>query len=37
MLENLNYIQRVELLVILAILIVAGYLFYSLDLFKKGK
>lgn len=37
MFGNLNYIQKVELIVILAILVVAGYLFYSLDLFKKGK
>jgi hypothetical protein len=35
--DKLNYIQQIELLVILAILIIAGYLFYRLDLFKKGK
>jgi hypothetical protein len=37
MLENLNYIQQIELIVIIGIIIVAGYLFYSLDLYKKGK
>jgi hypothetical protein len=37
MFENLNYVQRVELLVIVAIVIFAAYVFYSLDLHKKGK
>lgn len=37
MLANLNYIQRVELLVIFAVLVFAGYIFYSLDLYKKDK
>lgn len=34
---ELNYITKVEILVILAIVIFAGYIFYSLDLYKKEK
>lgn len=37
MFENLNYVYRVEGLVVLGILIFIGYLLYSLDLLKKGK
>lgn len=37
MFENLNYVYKVEGLVILGIVIFIGYLFYSLNLFKKGK
>lgn len=37
MLESLNYIHRVEILVIAAIIVFASYIAYSLDLFKKGK
>ena len=36
-LSQLNYVTRVEIIVIVGILIFAGYVFYSLDLFKKGK
>ncbi len=35
--ESLNYVHKVEILVILGILIFAAYVAYSLDLFKKGK
>jgi hypothetical protein len=34
---ELNYVTKMEILVIAGILLVAAYLFYSLDLFKKGK
>ncbi len=34
---ELNYVTKVEILVIVTILFVTAYLFYSLDLFKKGK
>lgn len=37
MLDSLNYVHRVEILVIAAIVIFAAYVAYSLDLFKKGK
>lgn len=37
MFDNLNYIYKVEILVIAAICIFAIYVAYSLDLFKKGK
>lgn len=37
MLENLNYVHKVEIFVIAAIVILAAYVAYSLDLFKKGK
>jgi hypothetical protein len=31
-----NHIQMVEVLTILGVLVVVGYCFYSLNLFKKG-
>ena len=37
MLQNLNYVTKIEILVIVGILIFTAYVFYSLDLFKKGK
>jgi hypothetical protein len=33
---NLNIVTQVEIVVILAIVIFTAYVFYSLDLFKKG-
>lgn len=33
---NLTYVTRVEILVILAIVVFTAYVFYSLDLFRKG-
>lgn len=37
MFSNINYVTRVEILVIVGIVIFTGYLFYKLDLLKKGK
>ena len=37
MLQNLNYVTKVEILVIVGIVIFTAYVFYSLDLHKKGK
>jgi hypothetical protein len=37
MFSNLNYVTKIEILVIVGIVILAGYLFYTLDLHKKGK
>lgn len=34
---QLTYVQWVEMIVILAIVIFTAYIFYSLDLFRKGK
>ncbi|GIX44797.1 MAG: hypothetical protein KatS3mg130_1205 [Candidatus Sumerlaea sp.] len=36
MLGTLNYITKIEIIVIVGILIFAVYVAYSLDLFKKG-
>lgn len=36
-LADLNYITKVEILVIAGIVLFAAYLFYSLELYKKGK
>lgn len=37
MFSNLNYITKIEILVIVGIVIFTAYLFYTLDLFKKDK
>ena|GEM_PF-3097506 len=37
MLSSLNYVTKVELVVIAGILLFAIYVAYSLDLFKKGQ
>ena len=34
---QMTYVQWVEVVVIAAILIFTAYIFYSLDLFRKGK
>lgn len=34
---DLNYVTQVEIIFIVAVLVFAGYVFYALDLYKKGR
>lgn len=34
---DMNYITQVEIVFILGVLAFAGYVFYALDLYKKGR
>jgi hypothetical protein len=34
---DLNYVTQVEIIFIVAVLAFAGYVFYALDLYKKGR